>query len=256
MTITLERPRSEAAYFDTNRLLPVVAPETRATGRPSAAARTKAAIPTGGRLVRQRAGETPTLSLGRKLKMLAPVALLAGVSAGSVTVAPQIAGLIDGVRDHFADAAATVTPDSVAEQRAVPKHRAAEPAAPDVVPAPRRHPTHQPKHRAPAPTDATRPTTDTPIDSASPGGSHAAEQPNAAPAAKATGGKHRGTPSTDQGDQSSPQQGSAPPADQPPSSDSPESPKSPGSPSTDPLTNTVKSVTDTVRSVTGTLGLG
>lgn len=253
MTITLERPRSEAAYFDTNRLLPVVAPETRASGRPSAAAPTKAAIPAGGRLVRRRTGEAPTLSLGRKLKMLAPVALLAGVSAASATVVPQIEGLIDGVRDHFADAAATGTPDSVAQQGAAPKHRAAEPAAPDVVPAPRRQPTHRPKHRAPAPTDATRPTTDTSVDSTSPAGSHAAERPSGTPAAKATGGKHRATPSTDQGDdQSSPQRGSAPPSDQPPSSDSP---KSPDSPSSDPVTNTVKSVADTLKSVTGPLGL-
>lgn len=252
MTITLERPRSEAAYFDTNRLLPVVAPETRASGRPSAAAPTKAAIPAGGRLVRRRTGEAPTLSLGRKLKMLAPVALLAGVSAASATVVPQIEGLIDGVRDHFADAAATGTPDSVAQQGAAPKHRAAEPAAPDVVPAPRRQPTHRPKHRAPAPTDATRPTTDT-ADSTSPAGSHAAERPSGTPAAKATGGKHRAAPSTDQGDdQSSPQRGSAPPSDQPPSSDSP---KSPDSPSSDPVTNTVKSVADTLKSVTGPLGL-
>lgn len=250
MTITLERPRAQAAYFDTRRVLP------------TAAARTRTTLPAGGRLVRQRTGAAPTLSLSRKLKMLAPAALLAGVSTGGVAVAPHVAGLLDGIGEHLANTAATVTPDQVVEQHAAPKHRATSPDLPDVVPAPRHQPTYQPKHRAPDPADASRPAADsapdvpatTPAGTRSPGGAHAAAHPSPAPATATTGGKHR-APSDDQGstgdhaDSSPTRQDAAPPAGQSPSPDS----HSAGS-SSGPVTGLVTTVDDTVETITGLVG--
>lgn len=269
MTITLERPRAQAAYFDTNRVLPACAADSETSrSTPSATARTRTALPAGGRLVRQRTGEAPTLSLSRKLKMLAPAALLAGVSAGGVAVAPHLASLLDGLGEQFANAAATVTQDQVVEQHAAPKHRATSPDVPDVIPAPRHHPAYQPKHRATNPADASRPGTEpatepatgtpatAPAGTGPTGGSHAADHPSTAATTTTAGGKHRG-PSADQastGDQadaSPTKQDAAPPADQSPSSDSPSS----GS-STGPVTGLVTTVDDTVKGVTGLAGLG
>lgn len=258
MTITLERPRAQAAYFDT-KPVPPAAGATSGRSTPAATARRRTALPAGGRLVRQRTGEVPTLSLSRKLKMLAPAALLAGVSSGGVAVAPHLGSLLDGVEEQLTSAAVTATPGQVVEQHAAPKHRAASPDLPDVVPAPRHQPTYQPKHRAPDPTDATGPATDpvtTPVGTASAGGSHAGARPSAAPATTSTGGKHRApsgdhTSTGDHEDAGSSTQDGAPPSDQSPSSDSPSAGSSPG-----PVTGLVTTVDDTVKSVTGLVGLG
>lgn len=250
MTITLERPDARVARTDSHPDLPLPSPrgprrDTSPFGTPARAA-CEEPLPPGVRLVRKRAA-APSSTLGRKLTMLAPVALLAGVSAGAVTLTPHVQSLVDGVRDQFGGSASAATAHTMSEH-AAPKHRATPSAAPDAGRIPQQHP-HQAKHRAatPDPTVNTHTGPHTTASAATPTGSHVAptsgshrassatDRTNSTSTAKATGGKHKAT-------------STPPPADTPPPSD-------PGTPSSDPGSNPVTDLTDAannaVKNLTG-----
>jgi len=141
VTITLDRPQSEAALFDAPRFdLP----------RPT---RQRVAI-TSGHLLRSGLS-APTPSLRRRLAMLAPIALLATGTAGAVAAVPHLDGLadqLDGTRPAAAPQGPAATTLENQAAQAAPKHRAAEPArtAPTTVP---KAEVTVPKHRAPLPAE-------------------------------------------------------------------------------------------------------
>lgn len=262
MTIILERPDTEAVQLDTHPDLPVADLQAVGAVWPSAASpfgtpasppASEAALPPGVRLVRRRTTATPTATLGRRLTMLAPVALLAGVSAGAVTLMPHLQGLVDDVRGHLGDTAAAATPhttsltsthiaqteaDATVPHRAGPKHRGATSTTPAAAQLPQ---LQQPQGKHRAPTSA---------------GTHAAPSAGAgdtAAPAKASGGKHKAapTPSGDQtADQAPPSGGSTPPSTTPPSTTPPATQPAPG-----PVQTVVNDATKTVTGLaTGLLG--
>ncbi|MEP9382221.1 hypothetical protein [Nocardioides sp. KR10-350] len=257
MTITLERPPAEIAYLDERRpaLYPVPDDASGATVVP---------LPRGVRLVQPRKGvATPTLTLGRKLAMLAPAALLAAVAGGTVTLAPHAGGVVDGVVDgvrHLFDDGGAAAPVAH-QQEAAPKHRAATAPTTGAGAV-----THRPKHRATGAGD-TAPTTGPQTGSADAGsasgtpstpsaGTHKGSSTGSVSATR-SGGKHAATGSDDTS--SSTQQSSTPKQSQPKDSQPKETepkdttPSDPVSGTVDTLTNTVD---DVVGGVTGGLGLG
>ena len=248
MTITLQRPEAPetgAADFHRYAALRLVRGESASEDRRPISPpirrrmtpRSAGELPPGVRLVRRRTEPAPSLTLGRKLAMLAPAALLAGVSAGAVTLPPHLHDLVDSVRDHFADPGVAAAPHSqAASPHSGPKHRGRPAPTPQATQSPDR-----PKHRAA--TSAQTSSRQAPVPPTT------ANTP-----AKTAAGKHRAASSDEaSGPTTVPPKPESKPVSEPVS----ETPN-PGSsdPTPDALSQTLRTVDGAVDELASVLGLG